>query len=266
MTHQSAFSDYVARLREFIRFSMAPRDVAPQNGSVEDGFNGLARELFTLQFRHNENYRLFCQVQKIVPQKIDRWTEIPAMPAAGFKEFDLTSLQEEERTRVFYSSGTTGQTPSRHFHDTESLSVYEGSLLSWFQASFLGEMVCVSEPVRDYAFPAKEHSAGQPSSPRLRGGTTSARQARPSPPAEGGEGEKYLNVDTQGGTRSARLPWAKFWLPLWGAGVEKKPAAWFVMLTPPAAQAPHSSLVHMFETIAREFAPSDSSFTGCTEG
>ncbi|HEX4645357.1 MAG TPA: hypothetical protein VH598_07085, partial [Verrucomicrobiae bacterium] len=39
----------------------------------------------------------------------------------------------------------------------------------------------------------------------------------------------------------------------------------FIMLAPPGAQAPHSSLVHMFETIAREFALDDSIFMGFTD-
>ena len=36
----------------------------------------------------------------------------------------------------------------------------------------------------------------------------------------------------------------------------------FLMLTPPSVQAPNSSLVHMFETIRREFAADDSAFVG----
>jgi hypothetical protein len=215
MTHNSAFSDYAARLREFIRFSMAPKDGMAQNGSVEDGFNELARELFALQFKLNAPYRVFCQAQKITPEKIGHWAEIPAMPAVGFKELDLTSLPVEERARVFYSSGTTGQTRSRHFHDAESLSVYEASLLSWFGVNVLGEAVCVRVRAGD-GCPAGEGNPPLPG-PLL-------------PPRE--EREKTMR---------------------------------FVMLTPSGAQAPHSSLVHMFETIAREFAPEDSSFTGYTE-
>jgi len=38
---------------------------------------------------------------------------------------------------VFYSSGTTGQQPSRHFHHAESLALYETSLLAWFRAHLL---------------------------------------------------------------------------------------------------------------------------------
>jgi hypothetical protein len=56
------------------------------------------------------------------------------MPTVGFKEFELTSLPVEERAHVFHSSGTTEQRPSRHFHNLESLSIYEASLLPWFQA------------------------------------------------------------------------------------------------------------------------------------
>src|SRR5258708_39469741 len=53
-----------------------------------------------------------------------------------------------------------------------------------------------------------EFRVGKPSSPR------------PSLPQAGGEGEECLAVDTQGDTRSTRLPWANVSLPLWGAGVQ----------------------------------------------
>ena len=41
-----------------------------------------------------------------------------------------------ERTAVFHSSGTTEQEPSRHFHNSVSLAVYEASLWKWFQLHF----------------------------------------------------------------------------------------------------------------------------------
>jgi hypothetical protein len=50
---------------------------------------------------------------------------------------ELTSLPTAERTHVFHSSGTTEQRPSRHFHSTGSLSLYEHSLLPWFQRHVL---------------------------------------------------------------------------------------------------------------------------------
>jgi hypothetical protein len=39
----------------------------------------------------------------------------------------------------------------------------------------------------------------------------------------------------------------------------------FLALTPPPNAAPHSSLVHMFEAVRREFGSRDSLFTGCTD-
>jgi hypothetical protein len=128
------FTDYGARLRSFIRsgesFALRPS---------EDVFNELALELFAMQFAHNRAYRGFCEARKVTPVSVTHWSSIPAMPAVGFKELELTSLPGEERTRVFHSSGTTGQQSSRHFHNAESIAIYEASLLPWFQAHLLPE-------------------------------------------------------------------------------------------------------------------------------
>jgi hypothetical protein len=52
----------------------------------------------------------------------------------------LTSLPISERTNVFFSSGTTAQRRSRHFHNADSLAVYEASLLPWFERHLLPEV------------------------------------------------------------------------------------------------------------------------------
>jgi len=96
-------------------------------------FNGLALMLFTLQFDHNRAYRKLCEARKITPENVTHWSQIPAAPTAAFKELELTSFPADKRTQVFHSSGTTGQTPSRHFHSNESLAIYEASLLAWFR-------------------------------------------------------------------------------------------------------------------------------------
>jgi hypothetical protein len=49
----------------------------------------------------------------------------------------LTSLAPNERTAVFHSSGTTEQKPSRHFHNAQSLAVYEASLWTGFEQNIL---------------------------------------------------------------------------------------------------------------------------------
>jgi hypothetical protein len=127
MTHISSFSDFNAHLRRFIA-QPANRD-----------FQSLAFALFRLQFENVLPYRRFCESRHVHPEKIQSWKEIPAVPASAFKDLELTSLPAENRTTVFHSSGTTEQRPSRHFHNAESLSLYENSLLRWFESHFLAD-------------------------------------------------------------------------------------------------------------------------------
>jgi len=135
MTDQSQFSTCIARVREFIQRHSSLADM----GTDESRFNELALSVFALQFVHNAPYGRLCRARKATPEVVRDWRDIPAMPAAGFKEFELTTLAPEQRTRVFHSSGTTAQQPSRHFHNVESLSLYEDSLLPWFRAHLLPE-------------------------------------------------------------------------------------------------------------------------------
>src|SRR6266496_1962798 len=129
MRSVDSLAEYNARLCGFI--ARTQRD--------EDEFNRLALELFRLQFGEVEPYRRLCQVRSVSADKITRWTEIPPVPAAAFKELDLTSLPPRGRAVVFHSSGTSGQRPSRHFHNADSLAVYEASLLPWFNHHLLPE-------------------------------------------------------------------------------------------------------------------------------
>jgi len=147
-------------------------------------FDELALELFALQFKHNAAYRKICEARGRIPRDVEHWTQIPAMPAAAFKELELSSLAPDERTSVFYSSGTTGQKPSRHFHNSESLAVYEASLWDWF--------------------------------------------------------EQNIFANSEFGIQNSNL----------------------IVLTPPPAQAPHSSLVHMFEIVRQKLGAADSTFVG----
>jgi hypothetical protein len=159
-------SSYAARLRDLI--------ANPQSAIRNPQFSELALELFALQFKHNSAYRKLCEARGRTPQAVEHWTQIPAVPTAAFKEIELTSLALGERTAIFYSSGTTEQKPSRHFHSAESLAVYEASLFPWFLENILPDL-------------------------------------------------RFTIYDLR-----------------------------LVCLTPPPEQAPHSSLVHMFETVRRK--------------
>jgi hypothetical protein len=109
-------------------------------GTAAHQFNELALRLFELQSSHNPVLRRLCESRGLIRGTLTDWRQIPAVPAAVFKELEVTSLSPAERTRVFFSSGTGGQRPSRHFHDAESLRLYEDSLLPWFKEHLLGDL------------------------------------------------------------------------------------------------------------------------------
>jgi len=113
--------ELASQVREFIRASDAS----------EARFNELALRLASFQFQHNPAWRRLCELRGWTPGEVDDWRQIPAAPAAAFKELELTTLPPEQRVTVFHSSGTAAQSPSRHFHNRESLAVYETSLLTW---------------------------------------------------------------------------------------------------------------------------------------
>jgi hypothetical protein len=165
--------DFAARLRDSIS-----SDFQNQN------FDSLALELFALQFESNSVYRKICEARGLTPKIIEHWTQIPFVPTSAFKELELTCLSPNKRPTVFYSSGTTSQKPSRHFHCAESLALYETSL------------------------------------------------------------------------------WARFDQNIFDNSKLKTQNSKLICLTPPPKLAPHSSLVHMFETVRRKFGAPESAFIG----
>jgi Acyl-protein synthetase, LuxE len=164
------FSNFAARLRELILSGFHGAD-----------FDALAVELFNLQFAHCPAYQKECVAKRITPESISvlrgmtpsfaRWKKIPFVTTSAFKHFEYSAIPFEKRSTVFFSSGTTEQKPSRHFHNAESLAVYEASLWTAFRQNFF--------------------------------------------------------ADAKSANRAAKL----------------------ICLTPPPAQVPYSSLVHMFETV-----------------
>lgn len=166
----------------FIEFNSRLEEFIARCRTDDAQFNQLALELFALQFEHVAPYRQWCLARGAAPGAVAHWDSIPAVPAAAFKDFEMTSLPIGDRPVVLHSSGTTEQRPSRHFHNTHSLAVYESSLLPWFKSHLL------------------------PDAKRIG----------------------------------------------------------FMLLTPPPALAPHSSLVRMFECVRREFGSPDSMFAGET--
>lgn len=135
MTIDSTFARCAERLVRFMTRSLGASRISPAESEAE--FNSLAVEWFGIQYQHNAAYRCWCEALGVEPQNVSEWRQIPAMPTSGFKELEVTSLAVDERTRVFHSSGTTEQRPSRHFHSTQSLALYEVSLVTWFRRCLL---------------------------------------------------------------------------------------------------------------------------------
>lgn len=187
-------SDFAARLRELISAGdeersldlRTPKILEPPYVASYEHFDSLSLELFALQFTHNPAYGKICEARGLTPDVVGHWTQIPAVPTTAFKELELSCIPAEERTAVFHSSGTTEQKPSRHFHNAESLAIYEASVWPWF--------------------------------------------AR--------------HVALEIGIRNSEF------------GI--------LILTPPPEQSPHSSLVHMFETIREKLGAAESAFVGKT--
>ena len=100
-------------------------------------FGPSALELLRLQYAGNPSYRKLCEAGHVYPDRIEHWTQIPAVPTVAFKELEMSSLPPGERSVVFHSSGTTEQKPSRHFHNAASLALYGASLRAAFCAHFL---------------------------------------------------------------------------------------------------------------------------------
>jgi len=130
----ATFTNYAARLRRLLDSRSASPLGGIERDITESRFNELAMELFALQFNHNLLYRKLCEARGVSPAQVPCWQQLPAVPAAAFKELELTSLPEADRIAIFHSSGTSEQQPSRHFHNAQSLDLYEASVVPWFQA------------------------------------------------------------------------------------------------------------------------------------
>ena len=131
--------DFGHRVCDFIESctqSDSVEEFSASERSKHQSFESLARELFHFQYEHNAPYRRICEYRGVSPGSLTSWKDIPAVPTSAFKELEISCIEPKKRTRVFHSSGTTSQQPSRHFHHGESLRIYEGSLWSWFQVRF----------------------------------------------------------------------------------------------------------------------------------
>ncbi|MGK7313100.1 MAG: long-chain fatty acid--CoA ligase [Candidatus Longimicrobiales bacterium M2_2A_002] len=102
----------------------------------DDRFDALARRVFAHNVAAVPAYRTYCEARGRGPDAIGRWTEIPAVPTAAFKELALRDATAETE-RVFRTSGTTRGSERRGEHHVPDLALYRASLRATFEAYLL---------------------------------------------------------------------------------------------------------------------------------
>lgn len=104
-------------------------------------FDDIALALFAHQYQKNAVYRAFVDAINVSPSSVRQVKDIPFLPISFFKTHRVVA-RPESPTLVFESSGTTGETNSKHFIFRPAL--YEAALLHGFR-SFYGD-------IKQYAF------------------------------------------------------------------------------------------------------------------
>ncbi|HEY5407579.1 MAG TPA: acyl transferase [Ginsengibacter sp.] len=90
----------------------------------------MALEIFRLQYQYNKIYHTYVDTLKVDPLKINKIENIPFLPIQFFKTNTVTTSQFEPEI-IFESSGTTGESTSRHF--VKKIFFYKESFMESFK-------------------------------------------------------------------------------------------------------------------------------------
>lgn len=96
-------------------------------------FRQCALDTFRYQYATCPQYRKYSDLMEADPDSVREIAGIPFLPIRFFKQYDIISSAERDPVpqKIFFSSSTTGQTPSRHC--VTDLSLYERSFLEGFR-------------------------------------------------------------------------------------------------------------------------------------
>lgn len=92
--------------------------------TTEKNFEKYALKVFRHQFEHNKVYHEFCSLLNKTPVKVKTLEDIPFLPISFFKSHQILN-ENQTAEQIFSSSGTTGQTTSKHY--VSDVSIYEQS-------------------------------------------------------------------------------------------------------------------------------------------
>ena len=101
----------------------------------QSSFNKYCLDIYHFQYRNNLVYKKFCNMICENPMNINEITKIPFLPISFFKTKKILSADKFEK--VFYSSGTTTNSRSKHF--ISDLKLYEESFIKNFKNNY-GEL------------------------------------------------------------------------------------------------------------------------------
>lgn len=99
----------------------------------QEAFRECALETFRRQYALCPQYRQYAGLMEASPETVKDVADIPFLPIRFFKQYDIISSAEPDVVpqKIFFSSSTTGQMPSRHC--VTDLSLYEKSFLAGFR-------------------------------------------------------------------------------------------------------------------------------------
>jgi Acyl-protein synthetase, LuxE len=104
----------------------------------ERDFDDLALRLLDYQLHYNAPYARYCAGFGFSRNNLPRsWDDVPAVPAAAFKEAALATFDPAHAALAFETSGTTSGTGGRHFLETRAL--YDAVLLAGFERYVLDD-------------------------------------------------------------------------------------------------------------------------------
>ncbi len=109
--------------------------------ALDDGaFDDLACDVFAHQFRWNAPYAAYARSRGVHDDALPRRAvDIPAVPAAAFKDAVLSTVPPERAAQWFETSGTTQARSGRHYLETPRL--YDAALLAGFDRALLADGV-----------------------------------------------------------------------------------------------------------------------------
>ncbi len=103
------------------------------NINNEETFKDVALKVFDFQYKNVAIYRNFCDFLKVDPSEVKNVEQIPFLPIQFFKSHKIIAEGYIPET-IFNSSGTTGNTTSKHY--IADLNLYEKSFSEAFKREY----------------------------------------------------------------------------------------------------------------------------------